>query len=210
MARGLDIGDQHDVRVIAIIRGCPPQHLPKIAEAAVSAGIGVLEVTFDSEEPEKGITRLRETLPGVAVGAGTVLSEDQVAAASDAGAEFLVSPVTDPHVLGAARQRGLFIIPGAATPTEIREAVALGADAVKVFPADALGGPDYLRAILASLGPVPLVPTGGVNPENGADYLQAGAAAVGVGSSLFPSDALETGDVARIAALGEALMRAIA
>lgn len=208
MTKGLDLGGQRDVRVIAILRGCPSRHLLEIAEVTASAGITALEVTFDSDDPETGISRLRNALPGVVVGAGTVLSENQLKAEFDAGAEFVGSPVTDQRVIEAARQCGLFCIPGAATPTEIAEALALGADAVKIFPADLLGGPIYLRSVMTPLGSVPLVPTGGITAQNVAEYFEAGATALGVGAGLFPPEALAVGDVGTVAARAEALVKA--
>lgn len=210
MTKGLDLGGLGDIRLIGILRGCPPEHLLKSAQAAVSAGINAVEVTFDSVEPALGIKLLREELPGVAIGAGTVLSEDQLESAFDAGAEFMVSPVTDQRIIEAARQCGLFCIPGAATPTEIAEASTLGADAVKIFPADMLGGPSYLRSIMGPVGSVHLVPTGGITDENVAAYFEAGAAALGVGAGLFPPDALAAGDVGKVMARAEALVKAAA
>ncbi len=193
-------------RLIAILRRCPPENLLKVAEAAASAGVRAIEVTFDSEDPQRGISALRSSLPSVAIGAGTVMDESQVDAALKAGAEFIVSPITDGRIIERAHARGLFCIPGASTPTEIATAMALGADAVKVFPADSLGGPAFVRAVLTPLGSVPLVPTGGVTANNGLAYLEAGAAALGIGSYLFPPVALRTGDVATIADRAEALM----
>ena len=206
---GLELGDQNHVRVIAIIRGCPPHHLLKVAEAVTSEGINAVEITFDSDEPAEGVRRLSSALPGVAIGAGTVLTEDQLVLATTAGATYVVSPITDPAIIESARNRGVHCIPGAATPTEVRYALSLGAHAVKLFPAGELGGPPYLRSVLTPLGSVDLVPTGGVTGDNASKYLEAGASALGVGSWLFPSEALASGDVSVVAGRAEALMKAV-
>ena len=182
------------VPTIGILRGCPLQHAEAIAHAAVEAGFIVLEVTLDSPDPYRSIERIASASPEVLVGAGTVRSVADVEAALDSGAAFLVSPLVDAEVIAEATSRGVPILPGAATPTEITRALQLGATAVKVFPAAQLGGPDYIHAISAPLGHPLMVPTGGVTPDNARPFLAAGAFAVGVGGSVFPRAALEAGD----------------
>src|SRR5205085_3252039 len=127
------------------------------------------------------------------VGAGTVRTVDDVEAAVDAGAVYLVSPHTDPALCARAGQLGAAYLPGAFTPTEIVAAWSAGAAAVKLFPAR-LGGPRYLRDIREPLPDIPIVPTGGVSAENAAEWFAAGAVAVGAGGSLI-GDALDGGDL---------------
>lgn len=171
--------------VIAVLRRYPVDHASSIAAALVGAGLVSIEITLDSPGAVDLIRRLAQEVPGIVVGAGTVRTEAEVAAVADAGAVFVASPVTSPGVIRAARDRGLLTMPGAATPTEIAAAVELGADLVKVFPIGPLGGVDYLRSVLPPLGDPPVVVTGGVGVGNAADYLRAGARAVGVGGSVF-------------------------
>ncbi len=191
MHRGLELGERAGVSVIGIIRGCPTSSIVAVAGAAVSAGLEAVEVTLDSPSAATSIRALRNAFDGVAVGAGTVRTVAGVNAAADAGAVFIVSPFVDRDVITAALERGLAVLPGAATPTEVWGAAAAGATAVKVFPAASLGGPDYIAALRAPLGDIALVPTGGVGVDDAADYLAAGAAAVGVGSALFPASSFD-------------------
>jgi len=157
-----------------------------LRSAAVLAaeGISVIEVTLDSPDPYNTITALRRQDGRLAVGAGTVRSGAMAGRAADAGAQFLVSPGFQREVLEAAAERGLPMIAGAMTPTEIVQAHAQGSAMVKVFPAGPLG-PDYIRLILSPLKDIPLVPTGGITDANAAGFIAAGAAAVGIGSNLL-------------------------
>lgn len=198
------------VPVVGILRGCPTEHVVAVGEAAAAAGIAVLEVTLDSPTPQDSITRLAAALPEVVVGAGTVHATEDVEAAAVAGAAFIVTPFVSLDVVRAAADHNLPCLPGAATPTEIRTALEAGAVAVKLFPASELGGPDYLAAVSGPLGRPPLVPTGGVGVGNGAEYLAAGARAIGVGGSVFPRAALVAGDFAAIGIRATELMRSLA
>lgn len=143
------------------------------------------------------------------IGAGTVRTTGDVQLAAAAGASFIVSPMLSVSVVKAAADHDLICLPGASTPTEIWAALEAGADAVKVFPARELGGPAFLRAIGGPLGRPPLVPTGGVATGDAAAYLTAGALAVGVGGSVFPSDALASGDTLQVGSLAAELVRSL-
>jgi 2-dehydro-3-deoxyphosphogluconate aldolase/(4S)-4-hydroxy-2-oxoglutarate aldolase len=145
------------------------------------AGVGLVEVTLDDPRALEAIRRRPGTL------AGTVRTVDQVDAAAEAGAAAIVSPAFVPAVLERAVELGLPAIPGALTPTEVEAAWQAGAAMVKLFPAG-LGGPRYVRDLLAPLGDVPLIVTGGVDASNAAAFLAAGAVAVGVGSALADPD----------------------
>lgn len=174
-----------DVPLIGIARGFSTEAVLTASRIVAERGIRVLEVTMDSVDVLSTIRRLSE-VDGLYVGVGTVTKAGQVGEAQAAGARFVVTPSFNPAVVEASVNQGLAVICGAATPTEILGAFETGANAVKVFPAEQLGGPGYLSAIRAPLGDIPLVPTGGVRPENARQYLDAGAVALGVGSSLIP------------------------
>jgi len=185
-------------RIVGIARKLPPGAVVDIVGAAINEGIEVVEVTLDSDEALDQVRRLSATFPDVLVGAGSVLDRAGVAAAADAGARFVVSPIVDEGVIEASIERRLGVFPGAATPTEIVRALRAGATAVKVFPIAQLGGASYLRAVMSPLGSPPLIPTGGVTADTAPGLLAAGAAAVGAGSSLFSTSAFEAGGLAEI------------
>jgi 2-dehydro-3-deoxyphosphogluconate aldolase/(4S)-4-hydroxy-2-oxoglutarate aldolase len=133
----------------------------------------------------------------VTVGAGTVLDAETARACQLAGAEFLVTPTVNPDVIQTGNRYGTPVIPGVMTPTEALTATETGADMCKLFPASTLG-PSHVSAMSGPLGQVPLVPTGGVSSENAADFFESGAAAVGVGSALVDSNAIENGEYDRL------------
>lgn len=172
-------------RVIAVARRLDGARAARLAEALMAGGLGVLEVTMEGGDGPAAIAAARAA--GLVVGAGTVLDEDDASAALEAGATFLVSPHLDVALVGWAVARGVPFLPGAFTPTEVLAAHRAGAAAVKVFPA-ATGGPAHVAALAAPLPGVGLVPTGGVGADDAADYLAAGAVAVGVGAWLTGPD----------------------
>jgi 2-dehydro-3-deoxyphosphogluconate aldolase/(4S)-4-hydroxy-2-oxoglutarate aldolase len=174
-------------KVVAVARGLTPKTAGLMASALIEGGIGVLEVTV---EEEGGVAALAE-LQGadLLVGAGTVTTRAQAAAALEAGAGFLVSPHLDPALTRSTLGTGVPFIPGAFTPTEVQSAWTTGASAVKVFPAS-VGGPDLIAALRGPFPGVGLIPTGGVDSGNAAAYLEAGAVAVGVGGWLTGHDDL--------------------
>ena len=172
--------------LIAILRGLRPAEAASIGAALHAAGIRVIEVPLNSPEPFESIRILRRALPeDCVVGAGTVLSPAQVPELRAAGGQLAVMPHGDPAVIRAARAEGLWVMPGVATPTEAFAALAAGATALKLFPAEALP-PAVVRAWSAVLPPgTRLVPVGGVTAESLGPYLAAGAAAFGIGSSVY-------------------------
>jgi len=181
-------------RLVAIIRLRHEAPLARVAEALIAGGIRTLEFTLTSPGAVPAITACRARFgDDVIVGAGTVLDAEEARRCLDAGAQFLVSPGFDPTVVALARERGALAMPGALTPTEIVTAWRAGADVVKVFPARAFG-PRYIADLLAPLPRVPLMPTGGVDETNAADYLRAGAVGVAVGGRLVAEDAVERAD----------------
>ena len=174
-------------RVVAVLRRV--LDVDPVVEALLAGGIRILEVTLDSEDALATIERLRAR-PEVNVLAGTVRTPEQADAAAAAGAEGCVAPALVPEVVERCRELGVPAIPGALTPSEIEAARALGAELVKLFPAGAIG-PGYVRDVLVPLAGVPLIVTGGVDPSNARQFIDAGAVAVGVGSALTGSKDVE-------------------
>lgn len=191
---------RHPQGLMAILRGVTPEDLPPIAQALLTAGIGTIEVPLNSPRPLESIAWLARVHGSQAlVGAGTVLSVDEVDAVAETGARLIVAPNFNPAVVRRARARDLVCLPGVATPSEGFAALAAGATALKLFPAEMLG-PAVLKAWRAVFPKhVSMFPVGGVGCDNLAAYRQAGAAGAGLGASLFvPGSA--PADVARRAA----------
>jgi 2-dehydro-3-deoxyphosphogalactonate aldolase len=172
--------------LIAILRGIKPAEAEATLDALIEAGIGLIEVPLNSPEPLASIALMAERAGGRArIGAGTVLTVDEVKAVAEAGGRLIVSPNRDDEVIRATKRAGLDSFPGVFTATEALGAIAAGADALKFFPADLLG-PSGIRAIATILPPhVPLLAVGGVDAANIGDYLKAGIAGFGIGSSLY-------------------------
>ena len=170
-----------EARVVGIIRTADAEEAVQAARAVAAGGIDVLEVALTTRDGLEAIRELRAD--GVLLGAGTVLDAATARLACLAGARFLVTPAVLPEVIEAGHAYGVPVLPGAATPTEILAALRAGADLVKVFPAGQLG-PGFVRAVRAALPQAPLVPTGGVDAGNAAQWLAAGAVAVGCGGAL--------------------------
>ncbi len=167
-------------RVVAILRCDKPE---RVGTAIIEGGVDVVEVPLGVPGALDAVRALAERFPSALVGAGTVMSAADAERALDAGARFLLSPVLQPDVVEAAHAAGAAAVPGAFTPTEIDACMRAGADLVKLFPADRLTPAD-LRVLLAALPGAPLLPTGGITAANAAEWLAAGAVAVGVGSAL--------------------------
>lgn len=169
----------------------------RLAEIAVDwlgdAGFRVFEVTMTIPDATALIARLTQRT-GVLIGAGTVFGASQARDCLAAGARFVVSPAVVPVAAETCRGSGAACLLGAMTPTEVHAALAAGSDAVKIFPAGSVGGPAHLKALRAVFPDVALCPTGGVDADNLADYLAAGAAFVGVGGKLVDTAALAAGD----------------
>jgi 2-dehydro-3-deoxyphosphogluconate aldolase/(4S)-4-hydroxy-2-oxoglutarate aldolase len=185
-------------KIVTIARKVPHDRLLPAADALIRGGIRLLEVTFDQASPTcltdtpADIARLGEAFgEKLCVGAGTVITKEQVAAAYEAGARFIVSPNTDPEIIAMAKALGLVTFPGALTPTEILNAYQAGADFVKIFPAETLGLP-YIKSVMAPISHVPLVAVGGVNEDNIADFLNLGLKGVGIGSNILKKSYIET------------------
>jgi len=183
-----------DVGIIPVIRAESTATAGRTASTLAEAGLTVIEITMTVPDALNAIRSAVADLAGGVVGAGTVTTAEMANRAIDAGAAFIVTPALAPAVIETARKRGVPVIAGALTPTEIMAAIDAGADWVKVFPASAIGGPAYLRALRGPFPSLNLVPTGGVTLESVGPYMQAGAAAVGVGGELIRADAVARGD----------------
>ncbi|MFG1945739.1 bifunctional 4-hydroxy-2-oxoglutarate aldolase/2-dehydro-3-deoxy-phosphogluconate aldolase [Nonomuraea sp. NPDC048826] len=194
--------------VIAIIRAAGSRHLDAVLETLADSGVRAMEVTLTTPGAAEAIRRAVGALRGVAVGAGTVLDADSARRAVDAGAGYLITPAVLPEVIEEGRRLGVPVLPGAFTPTEIVQAWRQGAAMVKLFPANAAGGPGYVKDVRAPLPHIPLVPTGGVRVEDVPGYLRAGARAVGMGSPLV-GDACAGGDLAGLAARARRLVESL-
>lgn len=168
--------------VIVVIRRQDPDKVEQIAAALIEGGVSALEITVDSPRAFELIESIKYTFHDrVVVGAGTVITKQEAEAALDAGAEFVFSPHFDEEVVKTTRSRGKISIPGVLTPTEIVRAHQCGADMVKVFP-----------------GHIKMIPTGGINSDNVAEYIRNGAAAVGIGSSLMKREVIQSGQFERL------------
>ncbi|HZY01176.1 MAG TPA: bifunctional 4-hydroxy-2-oxoglutarate aldolase/2-dehydro-3-deoxy-phosphogluconate aldolase [Dermatophilaceae bacterium] len=180
-------------RLLAIIRGTDPSAAVQAALVLIESGIRFLEVSLVTTDALRVIAEVAGQAPeGCQIGAGTVLTREDVARAQEAGARFMVTPAVTESVAESV-SRGIPVLAGALTPTEVVTAMGMGATAVKLFPS-ATGGPAYLRALRDPLPRVPFVPVGGVNTALAAEYFAAGAAAVGIGSPLV-GDAVRGGDL---------------
>ncbi|WP_353932174.1 bifunctional 4-hydroxy-2-oxoglutarate aldolase/2-dehydro-3-deoxy-phosphogluconate aldolase [Okeanomitos corallinicola TIOX110] len=173
-------------RAIAVIRSPKMVWGEKMALAVADGGMGLIEITWNSDRPEELIAKLRSQLPDCMIGTGTLFNVQQLKEAIAAGAQFIFSPHTDTEMIKVAVSKNIPIIPGALTPTEIVSAWSQGASCVKVFPIQAVGGVSYIQSLQAPLGHIPLIPTGGVTIENAKDFLQVGAVGVGLSGELFP------------------------
>ncbi len=195
--------------IIAIMRTQSSEQLLRAADAIRAGGVCVIEVTMTTP----GALRIIEEATGkygedVLFGAGTVLDAESARAALLAGAQFIVAPAFNAEVVQICRRYSIPVFPGAYTPTEILTAWEAGADMVKVFPAS-IGGPRLIKAIKAPLPQVELVPVGGVNMETAADFIRAGAAALGVGSALINQTLLDSDDFATLTERARRLMEEV-
>ena len=192
-------------RIIAIIRGFAPEICLKLAEAYASGGIRLVEVTFSQNAPETwkdtaaAIRAIRERFAGtVRVGAGTVLTEEQLGMCRDAGGEYMITPNVNAALIRACVAKGLVAMPGALTPSEAVDAWEAGASFVKIFPAGALG-PAYVKALRAPLSHIPFLAVGGISPDNVEDFMRAGCVGAGVGGNLTNKEWISAGAWDRIA-----------
>ena len=199
----------HEGRIVAIIRGFAPDVCLNLAEAYFKGGIRLVEVTFNQKAPETwkdtaaAIGAIKARFAGaVHVGAGTVLTEEQLSMCRDAGGEYMITPNVKPALIRSCVEQGLVAMPGALTPSEAVDAWEAGASFVKIFPAGSLG-PSYVKAIRAPLSHIPFLAVGGISPDNVAEFMRVGCVGAGVGGNLTNKEWIAAGawgkitDVAR-------------
>lgn len=182
-----------DTGVVAVIRMDDRAKVMPVFDALMEGGVKCIEITMSTPKAIDAIEEVASKLPsGMLLGVGTVLDAETARAAILAGAEYVVSPITDFDTIRLCQRYDKVVIPGAYTPTEIVRAWEAGADIVKVFPAS-VGGPGYIKALRGPLPQIALQPTGGVTVENAADFIRAGATAVGIGGELVDKKAVAEG-----------------
>ncbi len=195
--------------IVAIIRASSGDLLVDVAQSLLSGGVDVMEVTFTVPGAVHVLERVADQLGDrVLLGAGTVLDPETARTALLAGAQFIVSPNTNLDVIRLCRRYDKMVMPGALTPTEVVTAWEAGADIVKVFPSD-ITGPKYLKALHGPLPQVKLMPTGGVNFDTAAEFLRAGACALGIGGALVEKSAIQAGDLNRIESLAKQFVKIV-
>ena len=183
-----------EVGLVPIVRAPSPEDAFRAAEAIISGGIGVAEITMTVPNAIRVMERVAERYGDkVLLGAGTILDPESCRAALLAGAEFIVTPSLDVRVIEMARRYSKPCFPGALTPTEVLTAWQAGADMVKIFPAGPVGGPKYIKALKGPFPQIDFIPTGGVNLETTPEFIKAGAAAVAVGGEMVDLKALREG-----------------
>jgi len=199
-----------EVGLVPIVRAPSPEDAFRAAEAIISGGIGIAEITMTVPNAIRLMERVAERYGDkVLLGAGTILDPESCRAALLAGAEFIVTPSLDVRVIEMARRYSKPCFPGALTPTEVLTAWQAGADMVKIFPAGPVGGPKYIKALKGPFPQIDFVPTGGVNLETTPEFIKAGAAAVAVGGELVDVKALREGKVDVITSNARRFMDAV-
>jgi 2-dehydro-3-deoxyphosphogluconate aldolase/(4S)-4-hydroxy-2-oxoglutarate aldolase len=188
-----------EIGIVPVVRAASARQGMQAVEAVCAGGIPIVEITMTVPNAIELISQLVKSLGSKAlVGAGTVTDAGTAQQCIDAGAEFLVSPGFDSETVKLANRAGKLIMAGALTPTEVITAWKAGSDLVKIFPCGSVGGAKYIKALKAPLPHIPIVPTGGVNLATAADFIQAGAAALGIGGELVSPAALQSGNANEI------------
>lgn len=202
-------------KIIAIVRGLPVDTVLKVVQALYDGGIRFVEVTFSQNSPTciedtyRAIEAIAGRFPELYVGAGTVVTMQQLYVAHRAGARYMISPNTNPALIREAKRLGMLAMPGAMTPSEIVEAYEAGADFVKLFPTDNLGA-GYIRAIRAPLSHIPMLAVGGVNDENMEEFYRAGVCGFGIGGNIVNKKLIAAGDFAGMTELARRYVAAAA
>jgi 2-dehydro-3-deoxyphosphogluconate aldolase / (4S)-4-hydroxy-2-oxoglutarate aldolase len=182
-----------ELGLLAVIRGPSAELTVQMVEALVAGGVKGIEITYSTPNAEDVVSTLaRKFGNSILLGMGTLTKPEQALSAKAAGANFLVSPICDPILVMAMVDSGLLTMAGAMTPTEVFQAYSLGTDVVKIFPGS-LGGPAYVKALKGPFPYIPMMPTGGVNAANAAEWFAAGVVAVGAGSELCPPQLAKEG-----------------
>ena len=200
----------HDTGLIPVVRAESAELAIKAVEAIKAGGVHVLEVTMTVPGAIGVIEQLTTMFGGDSlIGAGTVLDPETADKCIQAGAQFIVSPALNKDTIAFCRKNEVAVFTGALTPTEVVKAWEAGADAVKIFPASAVGGASYLKSLKAPLPQVELIPTGGVSLATAADFIAAGAFALGVGADLVNLKAIRSGDTEKVTQAAKAYLAAV-
>lgn len=188
-----------EVGIVPVVRAASPKQALLAAEAVCAGGIPIVEITMTVPGAIEVIAQLSKSMGSeILVGAGTVLDAETAKRCLDAGAEFVVSPGFDLETVKFVNSNEKLMMAGALTPTEVITAWKAGSDFIKIFPCGSVGGAKYIKALKGPLPQIPMIPTGGVNLQTAADFILAGAAALGVGGELCSTLALESGNTAQI------------
>jgi 2-dehydro-3-deoxyphosphogluconate aldolase/(4S)-4-hydroxy-2-oxoglutarate aldolase len=209
MSKEFDLARVLNSRIVAVVRSTHVGQLTDVAEALMAGGVEVIEITFTVPRAHRVLEQMADRLGDkILLGAGTVLDSETARTALLAGAKFIVSPTLNLDVIRLCQRYDKLVLPGALTPTEVLTAWEHGADIVKIFPSD-LTGPPYLKALHGPLPQIRLMPTGGVNLLTAADFLRAGACALGIGGSLVEAEAVAAGNMARIESLARQYVQVV-
>ncbi len=194
---------------VAVVRMADSDRLVRVVEAIREGGVTAVEVTMTTPNALQVIEEVARRMgDAVEIGVGSVLDAETVHRAVDAGARYVVSPILKQELIDASHTRGVPVMPGCFSPTEIQTATEMGADVIKVFPADIVGMP-FFKAVLAPLPHLKLMPTGGVSLTNAGDWIRAGAVAVGVGSALLDKQAIAEGRFEKLTENARQLRRSV-
>lgn len=195
--------------LLAVIRGPSPDLTVKMVEALVAGGVLGIEITYSTPNAEEVVQTLAKRFgDSIVLGMGTLTKPEQAQSAKNAGAHFLVSPICEPNLVKAMVDSGLLTMAGALTPTEVFQAYSLGVDVIKIFPGS-LGGPAYIKALKGPFPYIPMMPTGGVNAGNVAEWFATGVVAVGAGSELCPAQLAKDGKFEEITKLAAAFVQVV-
>lgn len=204
------LGRINEVGVVPVVRAASAEEAIQVVEALKAGGLNILEITMTVPRAEKVIEEVANRYgEEVVVGAGTVLDPETARGCILAGASFIVSPALNVNTIELCRRSSIAVFPGALTPTEVVTAWQAGADAVKVFPCGAVGGPKYLVSLKAPLPQINLIPTGGVSLATAADFIAAGAFALGVGADLVDLKAIRSGAPEKVAQSARAYIETV-
>ena len=199
-----------EIGIIPVVRAASIEEANRAVEAICAGGIPIVEITMTVHNAITVIRELAQRRSDVLIGAGTVTNAEQAESCVRAGAQFLVSPGFATSVLSVGRVHDRLVIPGALTPTELMNAQEHGARVVKIFPCGNVGGPKYIKSLKAPFPHAQLIPTGGVNAANAAEFIAAGAYALGVGADLVDATALREGNLEKITSAAKELVQAVA
>ena len=188
-----------EIGIVPVIRAASATQAMSAVRGVCAGGIPIVEITMTVPGAVELLTTLSRTMgPEILLGAGTVLDAENARRCVDAGAQFIVSPGFDAETVAFANRSNILILSGALTPTEVITAWKAGSDFIKVFPCGCVGGAKYIKALKGPLPQIPMVPTGGVNLKTAPEFIEAGAAALGIGGELISASTLQSGDISEI------------